>query len=354
MARSPATTIPRSFDSVKIGCGKITCFRENPKSDWSDERYWEFYNKGSSSKGSGYVSNYSKQKFSGYVANWIDSYQHYFLSTRKFNRNFHHQFTFVTLTLPAGTFLDDKELHKTCLKPFIQQLKRKHFVRNYLWRAEPQKNLRLHYHLLLDKSIDWRKLRDLWNGYMQSCGLIEEYKAKQLDFHKNGFQFRKELQTNWSYSSQLQAYQKGMRENWTDPNTTDIHKLQKVKNVRNYITKYMSKEDGTRRVGGRLLGCSDTLREVKSIVINLSHRFKNVIQQLAEEDGSEVFSCDFAWSLWRFDLLNGRNQYPVIEQIYKNFISHCVSKLYPYGVCTELQLVHQAETVRFNMLAASA
>lgn len=354
MARSIPTTIPRSFDRVRISCGKISCYRETYPDPPTIEQKLKQEQNLCRGNYNGTISHKTKIKCKDLICNWIDSYSHYFFDKRKFRRNFHHQFTFVTLTLPAGTFLSDQEIRKKAVKPFIQQLIRKHQVFNYFYRAEPTNSLRYHGHLILDKSIDHTEIRQLWNKYMAYLGLIEDYRINQEKFHENGFRARPELFDQWPLAKQKLAYLKGKKENWSNPNSTDIHQLKHVNNVKNYVTKYMTKGQQSRPMGGRLWGCSDSLRQVKPITINLSYRLKQVLQQLADEAGSEVFATDFNWTIWRFDLINARDQYPTIETMYKNFIAHCIRILYPLGVCTELELMQIRSEAEYKMSSIAA
>ena len=81
----------------------------------------------------------------------------------------------------------------------------------------------------------------MWNAIQNDNNYIDAYRENQLYFHKDGFCFREELAKNWNYQQQLDAYNHGMNTNWTDPNSTDIHSLEKIDNIANYITKYLTK-----------------------------------------------------------------------------------------------------------------
>lgn len=120
-------------------------------------------------------------------------------------------------------------------------MKRKTNVSSYLWVCEKQDNGNIHYHILINRYVNWQTIRRIWNNILNKNGYIELYRQNQLSFHKNGFQIRKELIDKWSKENQRKAYEIGMKENWTNPNTTDIHKLEKIKNVANYMIKYMTK-----------------------------------------------------------------------------------------------------------------
>jgi len=164
---------------------------------------------------------------------------------------------------------------------------------------------------------------------MADLGYIHYYRQEQRDRHHNGFHFRTELAAKWSYGSQFAAYEKGERENWSQPNSTDIHRLKGIYNIAAYLTKYITKSDSSRPMDGRIWGCSDSLREVKAITIKLSPRLKQVFMGLASEIGSRLFTTDFNWTLWRFDSDTLYSQYPVLAEIWHNFNRHCLRQIYP-------------------------
>lgn len=178
----------------------------------------------------------------------------------------------------------------------------------YLWRAESQKNGNLHFHLIVDRWIDQDKLRQKWNQILERLQYISMYRMTQKYIYRNGFVFREEQAEkqiealmyvvqnaikdqktipdtkyrecpavretlnsviqgygnlsakerkglrnyglNYDtarmlvYKMQLAAYDRGMANNWDEPNTTDVHKLSNIESISAYITKYVSKKDG--------------------------------------------------------------------------------------------------------------
>jgi hypothetical protein len=177
----------------------------------------------------------------------------------------------------------------------------------YLWRAESQKNGNLHFHIICDKWIDHERIQRQWNQICERLGYMTAYKNTQEYIYRNGFRMRAEqaikqknslmyvvqnaikdrklipdthyvdnpkvrqtLNTiiadyretpksgkkdvvNYGlsdeiaemlvYQLQKTAYEKGVKSNWTKPNSIDIHKLNNVVSISAYITKYVSKKD---------------------------------------------------------------------------------------------------------------
>ena len=174
------------------------------------------------------------------------------LHTRKL---FTYRLAMATLTLPCEQIHDDRYIKSNMLAALFDRLRKEHNVNNYIWKAEKQYNGSIHFHIILDRFIHYFELNRLWNIILKHHGYIEQYRANMLEFHKNGFTVRKELLKQWPLEQQKLAYNKGMREDWQNPvSSTDIHSLKKVKKVRAYVAKYLTKNpDKSKFFGQQLL-----------------------------------------------------------------------------------------------------
>lgn len=159
-------------------------------------------------------------------------------STKK---KFKFKISFITLTLASKQVHSDNEIKSELLNQFLIEARKKWNVDKYVWRAEKQKNGNIHFHIVVDKFIQYDRLRKVWNRIQNKLGYVDRYGEDQEKFHSEGFKFRKEFAKNWSYAKQKKAYHEGMACNWINPNSTDIHSVAKVKNIANYIGKYCSK-----------------------------------------------------------------------------------------------------------------
>lgn len=197
-----------------------------------------------------------------------------------------HMPTFATLTLPSKQqdAHDDNLTKRKFLSRLIEQLKTNFKVVCVLWRAEPQDNGNIHFHLVVDRFIPHQLLRTYWNKIMADHGYIEAYRANQLAFHREGFQLGP-VSKKRTIEKQKAAYEVGMATNWSNPNTTDIHKIINVDNLSGYLVKYLCKSGGpekgqeARRIDGRIWGCSDQLRELKhySDTISVSQNYRETV-----------------------------------------------------------------------------
>ena len=177
------------------------------------------------------------------------------------------KFTFVTLTLPAPQVHTDNELKRQALRPFLQEIGRRFGARNYVWKAEPQKNGNIHFHILLDKFIPWPELRKLWNHYLQPLGYIDRYRERQQQKYKDGMVYEVRASCKSTPAQQLAAYAEGVRTNWSNPNSTDIHSLRSVKHIIAYISAYIVKKANRRKIEGRIWDCTDNL----PVFLSLKH-----------------------------------------------------------------------------------
>ena len=158
-----------------------------------------------------------------------------FLSDEKTNMNFKlgkmfkWRLNFITLTLPAPqNDISDSTLLNNCLTPFLQHIRRKNDVHHYVWKAEPQDNGNLHFHIATDKYIYYENVCRIWNSLLYPTGLIDDYRSK----HHN-----------------------------SNPNSTDIHSIKNPGEIYAYFAKYFSKKYKTprREVKCRKWGCSHSL-----------------------------------------------------------------------------------------------
>lgn len=159
----------------------------------------------------------------------------------KSKKKFKFKVSFVTLTLASKQIHSDNEIKAELLNQFFVEARKKWGVDKYVWRAEKQKNGNIHFHIIVDKFIPHYRLRAVWNRIQNKLGYVDRYSEKQQELHKKGFKFRANFAGNWSYKKQLQAFQNGVACGWTNPNSTDVHSVTKVKNMSHYLGKYCSK-----------------------------------------------------------------------------------------------------------------
>jgi hypothetical protein len=172
----------------------------------------------------------------------------------KYNSSFKFKVGFITLTLPSMQIHTDQEIKSICLNQFLIEARKKWNMSNYVWKAEKQGNGNIHFHILTDVFIPHWELRVTWNRIVEKLGYVTRYNAVH---HKK------------------------------NPNSTDIHSLYKIKNIYDYVTKYMTKNDKRNR--------SQVLRK-DSLYIRSSEKCSKSISSGAKAFLGKLNSCGKIWA----------------------------------------------------------
>lgn len=215
-----------------------------------------------------------------------------------------HTVAFITLTISAKErHLTPMEGHKLLLSKWLLRMKRKAGMTTYIWKAEYQKNGQLHYHITTPSWIPYYTIRDEWNNICSKAGFLTEY-------HKE-------------HPGKM-------------PNSTDVHKVYKIKNIQSYLVKYMSKKNENRPVVdpldkdenkkyGKVWDCSMNLKQAKyfsdSECNKLQHNLKGT-----DEICGDFFSIHYISNPMFFLPVNVREKYQkylqeidVLEQTLKDY-----------------------------------
>lgn len=125
------------------------------------------------------------------------------------------QLSFITLTVSAHDPIPASEGHKA-LKSWLQHFKRPWHKRKmsepmttYLWKCELQKRGQIHYHLTTNSFLHHVEIRRVWNDLQKARGWLDDFKR--------------------------------LRDSY-DANSTDVHSVYKVKDIRRYLSKYIAKQ----------------------------------------------------------------------------------------------------------------
>ena len=237
----------------------------------------------------GKLSNNAKKKIKNIVLTWISTVQFYLLSNGYSLSETNKYFKFITLTLSDKQKDDDKTIKRKMLDRFIILIKRKYGVKNYLWISETQKNGNIHFHLLTDINIHYKLIRQQWNKIQKDNGYLDNYYRK----HKN-----------------------------YDANSTDIHSLKKIDNIGAYLTKEITKGQSSRKIIGKLWGCSENMLKLKSFETLMSYGTEKFLNKLEAQSKTRTlkdnwFSLLFFESVKFFELLDF-NELPELYKYYEN------------------------------------
>lgn len=214
-------------------------------------------------KTKGKVSVAAQRKIGRAVEYFLFMANDKYLPDTAHGKQYKFKLAFVTLTLPSKQVHDDNFIKSNILNQFFIEAKKHWFVKHYIWRAEKQRNGNIHFHILVDKFIPWSELRNVWNRIINKYDYVSRYRDSMLAFHNGGFKVRDDIIKTWSYQQQVKAYQKGKANDWNSPNSTDVHSLVHIFNVKNYLVKYITKPEPEQEVLGRMWGCSVSLSNLK-------------------------------------------------------------------------------------------
>lgn len=167
--------------------------------------------------------------------------------------------SFITLTLPSTQVHTDNELKANCLNQFLIELKRDYSLSDYVWRAEKQKNGNLHFHLVCSEFVPHWEIRARWNRIVEKLGYVSRYRAATGK---------------------------------DNPNSTDVHRLEKCKKVARYVAKYCSKNELGHPVQGRLWYASESLQSLGNIVVEIDSRLSNELDAINARHAPYSFSQD--------------------------------------------------------------
>ena len=248
---------------------------------------------------------------------------------------FKFKLSFVTLTLPSTQVHSDNEIKEKCLNQFFIEARKKWNVHNYIWRAEKQLNGNIHFHILTDRFIPWSELRDCWNRITNKLDYVERYRNEMRRFHSEGFQVRQDLLAKWEYKSQVRAYQKGKANDWSSPNSTDVHAVYKIRNITAYLSKYCTKNEQNAGLTGRLWGSSYGLSNIPGAKLVRDSKVNEVIDKLFEKYSPKVYNGKYFTSCFiSFDMLSDPDAallFNVFSSFLINHFSYNLQAIVPSG-----------------------
>lgn len=167
---------------------------------------------------------------------------------------------FVTLTLASTQIHSDTEIRNTLLNQFLTELRNDYGLKNYVWKAEKQRNGNIHFHMVIDIFIPWQALRDKWNRIQNKLGYVDRFrehiKTAGFDFYLGRCLA---YNPNLSFEKVQKQWEKGQSEDWKNPPGTEIRNVQKIRHVHAYFAKYFAKEDFLQPGFGRIWFASRSL-----------------------------------------------------------------------------------------------
>lgn len=211
----------------------------------------------------------------------------FYISKRKWvynpttKKNISIRIVLQTLTLSAEQgHLTDREIKKELLEPYLRKMRGKG-MKNYVWKAERQKNGNIHFHILTDTFIPAGEIRMIWNRLQWKLGFITQF------YEKHGHY---------------------------DPNSTDVKKVESEKGMVNYMLKYMLKpvdkdnEEESQEITeqydtGKIWDCSLNLKIKNDTELIVEREHYDKIEQGISTGDIKEFKSDYFTIFY----LKGRN-----------------------------------------------
>lgn len=269
----------------------------------------------------GLISPVAKKK----ITRAID-YLVYLSPKKKFSHPYYDRsrpfiLNFITLTLSSEQIHSDNEIKSCILEPFLNTCRQKWKITHYVWRAEKQKNGSIHFHIIANRFIPWNELRNCWNLHQQKLGYVTRYRDNQIAWHREGFKYRPELEKSWPRSKQLQAYKDGILHDWNNPNSTDVHSLRFISDVRSYFVKYITKTAQSENITGRLWGCSYNLTDIKGARSFCEGSVSDEINTLVNTPGVTKFTGEYYTALYFDSKILYSGSFPELCSFFEQFLT---------------------------------
>jgi hypothetical protein len=256
----------------------------------------------SSRKNDGTLSDHAKRKLSKAIEYIVCTATEKKVQERIYKKRVTFKTAFITLTLPSSQIHKDTEIINKCLNSFLNECRQYHGLKNYVWRAERQKNGNIHFHILIDQFISWYDIRNRWNRIINKLGYVDKFHA--LHNHKT-------------------------------PNSTDIHSTRKVKNIKAYLTKYMCKQDQTTQIdengkpindfqSGRLWSCNQELSQTRGLNLVVDSEIESEVKKIIDSGKYRFYEgCYFKVYYFDYHLIKQSGA----EILFKYFSDYLYDKL---------------------------
>lgn len=293
-----------NYDTIYANPSFLTISRTVISERQSEKLFCSFEKSFKHNKPNGLISDHAKKNIKRCI-DWMyasTQYQSYQKAGTK--EKIPYKLVFITLTLPSEQMHDDNYIKRNILGRTLEDLQSKCGLTEYFWRAEKQMNGNIHFHIISTKFIHWFLIRQYWNRHCKKEGYIKAFQEKQNRKYKNGFVSEHKDTSSDAYKKEETAYYKGLSENWTNPNSTDIKQIDNIKKCKSYVAKYLTKnsndlsgmteaEQNKLKVKGRLWYCSEKFLKLKNFIVPETDEIRKDIYTILDKFCKKVIDNDF-------------------------------------------------------------
>lgn len=205
----------------------------------------------------------------------------------------------ITLTLASKQDHSDNTIRKELLNQFLTELREKYSLKNYIWKAEKQKNGNIHFHILIDIFISYVEIRQIWNRIQNKLGYVDRFRSNILAFGFDSyFDLCRSNNSSLPSDTIVQRWQKGQKEKWSNPPGTEIRQVEKIRKLRPYFAKYFSKACAVEPGFGRIWFASRTLTQEVSFKITDPQQIDRIGEYLKTYFPNKLKQYDYATIFW--------------------------------------------------------
>ncbi len=246
---------------ITIRGNKVITYYQIDRGNWTNQRDTTALRELAKQKYSGEIKYQAKTRIEKRFEYWYELLQANNRICNSENLIGERRFVLITLTLPYKQMHTDKYLKQHALKPFIQKLIYNHSIINWMWKAEPQKNGNIHFHIVIDQYIELEKLKKYWKDIMRR----ENY----LFFFCQNY-------------------------NENDFNSVDVKGQKEMRNPVAYLTKYFVKNENRRKIDGAVWRMSDNLVHAKNFVYITETINKYLLEVAVNNNNAKKIEHDYA------------------------------------------------------------
>lgn len=207
----------------------------------------------------GEMNAQSKRRLKRIFCLWCDAVNHYNSKCQELNIRERKKFIFVSLTLCAPQVHTDEHIKQKLLHPFLRVMREKVGACHFIWKAEPQENGNIHFHLVFDQYIDKLFITETWTEQLKKEGYLQRFQSVH-----------------------------GAR----IPPSTHVEGVNNTEIAIKYFAKYLSKGSNTRTISGAIWKASKALYDLKSFCTEIDNQQRERIIELAESRIIDIIEGD--------------------------------------------------------------
>ena len=207
----------------------------------------------------GQISDVAKRKIKKIIFCWNEAIETFNQKNTNTPARLKRKLVFVTLTISDIQTKSDNWIKRNMLNRLLIHACRQWNVKQWIWIAESQQRGNIHFHIIFDNYVNMLELQKQWNRIQSDNKTNEAY--------------MREFSCKQAPSTHIRSVQSGQ--------------------VAKYLTKYITKvTSSARAIEGRLWGCSDSLRELKTYSCDAIPLYDDYVCCAIENGEASVISAE--------------------------------------------------------------